>query len=27
MGDVSRCGSPADLPPVFVAMFKEMMAR
>jgi hypothetical protein len=27
MQDVSRCGSPQDLPPVFVAMFKEMMAR
>jgi hypothetical protein len=27
MQDVSRCGKPQDLPPVFVAMFKEMMAR
>jgi hypothetical protein len=25
--DVSRCGRPQDLPPVFVTMFKEMMAR
>jgi hypothetical protein len=25
--EVSRCGKPQDLPPVFVAMFKEMMAR
>jgi hypothetical protein len=27
MQDVSRCGSPADLPPVFVVLFKEMMAQ
>jgi hypothetical protein len=27
LAEVSRCGSPADLPPVFVTLFKEMMAR
>lgn len=27
MQEVSRCGKPQDLPPVFVAMFKEMMAQ